>query len=97
MEGIIKRFNQRVDSFKKTVNQNSKSLLEFETNIFDRDFVQFNVDVSAIETDLQGYIDKNFDSVTLVDDSLTLLRKFLSILKRDSLKQSIYNKYTVIF
>ncbi len=52
MEGIIKRFNQRVDSFKKTVNQNSKSLLEFETNIFDRDFVQFNVDVSAIETDL---------------------------------------------
>lgn len=97
MEGIIKRFNQRVDAFKKTVNQNSKSLLEFETNIFDRDFVQFNVDVSAIETDLQGYIDKNFDSVTLVEDSLTLLRKFLSILKRESLKQSIYNKYTVIF
>jgi len=58
--------------------------------------VQFNVDVSAIETDLQGYIDKNFDSVTLVEDSLTLLRKFLSILKRESLKQSIYNKYTVI-
>jgi hypothetical protein len=49
MDTIIKTFNKRVDEFKRTVTQNSKSLLEFDTNIFDRDFVQFNVDVSGIE------------------------------------------------
>ena len=60
-------------------NKNHK-LLDYHNNTFDRDFVEFNVDVSSVETELQQYIDKNFEVITSIDDSLKLLRKFHAIL-----------------
>lgn len=51
-------------------------LLDYHNNTFDRDFVEFNVDVSSVETELQHYIDKNFEQITSIEDSLKLLRKF---------------------
>lgn len=51
-------------------------LLDYADNRFDRDFVEFNVGVSAVETELQAYIDKNFEVITSIEDSLKLLRKF---------------------
>jgi dynein heavy chain len=74
--------------------------LEFTANTFDRDFVEFNVGVSTVETQLQKYIDKNFENITSIDDSLKLLRKFNSILKRDNLKNGpngLLAKYTILF
>jgi dynein heavy chain len=71
--------------------------LEFTANTFDRDFVEFNVGVSTVETQLQKYIDKNFENITSIDDSLKLLRKFNSILKRDNLKNGLTAKYTILF
>ena len=95
MEGIISDFNSRVDRFRKQVVQHP--LLQFEDNHFDRDFVEFNVDVSTLESKLQQFIDKNFDVVSSIQDSLRLLRKINTILKRDSLKSQINQKYTIIF
>lgn len=66
-------------------------------NTFDRDFVEFNVDVSAVETELQQYIDKNFEVITSIEDSLKLLKKFQAILQRDNLKNSLQSKYTILF
>ena len=69
---ILKQFYDTVSAFKK---KNHK-LLDYHNNTFDRDFVEFNVDVSQVETELQQYIDKNFEQITSIEDSLKLLRKF---------------------
>jgi len=45
---ILTLFNQSVSAFKK---KNHK-LLDFHNNTFDRDFVEFNVEVSTVETEL---------------------------------------------
>jgi dynein heavy chain len=82
---ILVSFQNYVNMFKK---KNHK-LLDFNNNTFDRDFVEFNVDVSSVETSLQAYIDKNFEVISNIEDSLKLLRKFKSILHRDNLKNSL--------
>jgi hypothetical protein len=59
-----------------------------------------NVGVSTVETDLQRYIDKNFEVITSIEDSLKLLRKFKAILKRENLKNGpngLIAKYTLLF
>jgi dynein heavy chain, axonemal len=91
--GILQQFNSYVTAFKK---KNHK-LLDFHNNTFDRDFVEFNVDVSSVETELQRYIDKNFEVITSIEDSLKLLRKFQAILQRDNLRNSVNSKYTILF
>ena len=93
MEHIINNFYTLVKAFKHKGFQ----LLEYTSNLFDRDFVEFNVDVSQLETELQQYIDKNFDVITNIEDSLKLLRKFQSILQRESLRNNLETKFTIIF
>jgi len=82
-----------VNSFKKK----SHKLLEYHDHRFDMDFVEFNVDVSSVETELQVYIDKNFENITSIEDSLRLLKKFQTILQRDNLRNSLNAKYTILF
>ena len=90
---ILQTFYGYVNLFKKK----SHKLLDYNNNTFDRDFVEFNVDVSSVETELQQYIDKNFEVITSIEDSLKLLRKFKSILQRENLKNSLNSKYTILF
>ena len=93
---IIDSFTAIVEAFKRKNHQ----LLEYQANTFDRDFVEFNVGVSTVETELQKYIDKNFEVITSIDDSLKLLRKFKTILKRENLKNGpngLTAKYTILF
>jgi dynein heavy chain len=71
--------------------------LDFNNNTLDRDFVEFNVDVSSVETSLQKYIDRNFDVITNIEDSLKLLRKFKAILHRDNLRNNLNSKYQTLF
>ena len=90
---ILTQFDKNVTAFKKKGHK----LLDFSNNTFDRDFVEFNVDVSTVETELQRYIDKNFEVITSIEDSLKLLRKFQAILQRDNLRNSVNSKYTILF
>lgn len=90
---IVNNFQTYVAAFKK---KNHK-LLDFNNNTFDRDFVEFNVDVSTVETQLQQYIDQNFTVITNIEDSLKLLRKFKAILHRDNLRNNLDKKYTTLF
>ena len=90
---ILDSFFKYVTTFKK---KNHK-LLDYTHNTFDRDFVEFNVGVSSVETELQQYIDKNFEVVTSIEDSLKLLRKFKSILRRGNLLSGLQSKYNVLF
>ena len=93
---IIDSFTAIVEAFKRKNDE----LLQYQANTFDRDFVEFNVGVSTVETELQRYIDKNFEVITNIDDSLKLLRKFKTILKRENLKNGpngLTAKYTILF
>ena len=81
IEPIVQRFDNTVKFFKGKGHK----LLDFLNGLFDKDYVEFNVEVSHVEKDLQNYIDKNFDNITNIEDSLKLLRKFRYILERPTL------------
>jgi dynein heavy chain len=93
IQPILDNFYRYVTMLKK---KNHK-LLDSGSNTFDRDFVNFKVDVSSVETELQQYIDKNFDVITNIDTSLNLLRKFKAILLRGNLKNGLNSKYNILF
>jgi dynein heavy chain len=63
--------------------------LAYNEDRFDRDFVEFNVYVSDVDTMLQNYINSYFDAQTNIIDSLRLLRKFQAILHRRTLRQNL--------
>lgn len=72
-------------------------LLDYKDDTFDRDFVEFNVDVSRVENKLTEYIDTAFSPSINIEDSLRLLRKFRSILHRDNLQAGLKSKYQLLF
>jgi len=72
------------------------SLLEFEKTKFDKDYVEFNVEISRLDTELQDFIDQNFTKFRNIEYSLKLLTKFQNILKRNSLRHQLQNKYNHI-
>ena len=94
----LENIDEIINTFKVSVEQFRKKhkLLNFEQNSFDRDFVEFNFAVSSSKSKLQQYIQKKFEVIRSVVDSLKLLRKFRSILKRDNLRSSLDVQYTVI-
>jgi dynein heavy chain len=92
IEPIVKKFNQTVETFKKK----NHMLLDYMNGLFDKDYVEFNVEVSHVEIDLREYINHNFDHVSNIEDSLKLLRKFRYILKRPMLVKCLYEKYDVL-
>ena len=71
--------------------------MDYTSDTLDRDFVEFNVEVSHVENSLAAYIDRNFDVIINIEDSLKLLRKFRSILHRDNLQAGLQNKYSILF
>jgi dynein heavy chain len=90
----VDTFNEHVNRFRSKINH---PLLDYKDDTFDRDFVEFNVDVSSVETDLTAYIDRNFSNIINIEDSLRLLRKFRAILHRENLQTILMNKYNVLF
>jgi len=93
IQPILDVFAGHVKKFKSKNHR----LLEYRDDRFDRDFVEFNVDISNVETLLQDYINQNFANITNIVDSLRLLRKFESILHRPSLKNGLQAKYNLLF
>ena len=75
----------------------SRLTLDFHSNKLDRDYVEFNVRIGELEQSLQIFINRSFESITSIDQSLTLLRKYQAILHRESLRQDLDSKFTVIF
>ncbi|OLQ04248.1 Dynein gamma chain, flagellar outer arm [Symbiodinium microadriaticum] len=71
--------------------------IDFHHNRFDRDYVEFNVRISDLESSLRQFINQSFEAIASIDSSLKLLTKFQAILQRDSLRQDLENKFAVIF
>lgn len=94
IQPIVNQFSVYVNNFKVKIN---KPLLDFKDDTFDRDFVEFNVEVSSVENELAAYIDSNFSVIVNIQDSLKLLRKFDAILDRNNLKAGLHSKYGLLF
>jgi dynein heavy chain, axonemal len=93
MEGLIEEFKKIINSFKTK----GHDLLGFDSNKFDRDYVEFNVQISELEGSLQDFINASFDSITDIEQSLNLLKRFQQILQRERLKSDLDSKFNVIF
>jgi dynein heavy chain len=93
MEGLIDEFKKIISSFKNK----GHDLLGFDSNKFDRDYVEFNVQISELEGSLQDFINASFDSITDIEQSLNLLKRFQQILQRERLKSDLDSKFNVIF
>jgi dynein heavy chain len=93
MDNLIKSFIQIVDDFKRK----PYDLLNYSQNTFDRDFLEFNVNVAELETALQGFINASFENITSTEHAISLLKQFEAILHRETLKSDLDSKYTVIF
>jgi len=93
MDHIIELFRRIVSDFRKKRHK----LLDYNNNTFDRDYVEFNVKITDLEASLQAFINQSFDSISNIEHSLQLLKKFQSILQRESLKSDLDSKLNNIF
>lgn len=93
LEDMVKTFFEIVDEFKRK----PYDMLDYMKSQFDRDYLEFNVQINDLETALQGFINSSFENITSTEHALNLLKQFQSILQRDSLKQDLDDKYMVIF
>jgi dynein heavy chain len=73
------------------------NMLAYQMTDFDRDYVEFNASVDALEQKLQTFINISFNTVKSVESSLALLAKFESVLRRESLTAELQAKATTIF
>jgi len=93
LETMIKAFFAIVDDFRRK----PYDLMDYTKNQFDRDYLEFNVNIHDLETTLQGFINSSFENITSTEHALNLLRQFQAILQRDTLKADLDDKYMVIF
>eukprot|EP00940_MAST-03C_sp_MAST-3C-sp2_P002393 g2393.t1 len=93
METLLEDFFAITQCFR----DNGHDLLDYNSNKFDRDFVEFNVGIANLERSLQLFINESFESITSISHSLNLLKKFQTILQRESLRADLDDKFTVIF
>ena len=93
LEPLIEAFNEIVKSFKSK----GHDLLDFNHNKFDRDYVDFNVKMNELEISLQQFINRSFENIQSIEQSLILLKNYQSILHREKLRSDLDSKLSVIF
>lgn len=99
-ENKLDGLNAIIDQFRNIVREfklKRHDLLEYYSHKFDRDFVEFNARIIDLELSLQVFINKSFQNITSIEHSLQLLKKFQSILQRESLKSDLDLQLNVIF
>ena len=89
LDQMIKNFYNIVDDIKRK----PYDLLDFYKTQFDRDFLEFNVNIHDLELALQAFINTSFQQISSTEHALNLLRQFQAILVRDSLKVSLRSHF----
>ena len=90
---LLRTFNEIVKSFRSK----GYDLLDFHSNRFDRDYVDFNVKMNELESSLQQFINRSFENVGSIESSLSLLKKYQEILHRENLRSDLDSKLSIIF
>jgi dynein heavy chain, axonemal len=93
MDDLIDMFFSLIEGFKRKRHD----LLDFQRNDFDRDYVEFNAKIQELEGKLQQFINASFESITSIEESLNLLKKFQDILQRETLRADLDDKFNIIF
>ena len=93
LDPLIVLFNDVVKNFRSK----GHDLLDYHSNRFDRDFVDFNVKMTELEHSLQLFINRSFENIGSIEQSLLLLKKYQSILHRENLTRDLDSKLSVIF
>ncbi|KAG2382014.1 hypothetical protein C9374_005806 [Naegleria lovaniensis] len=93
MDELITQFFGYVDELKRK----SANLLDYQRNAFDKEYMTFNKKVVHLEQYLQVFINTWFENISSSEQALEVLKKFKTILKRETLQTELENKYTVIF
>ncbi|KAG6959530.1 hypothetical protein JG687_00008746 [Phytophthora cactorum] len=93
MDALLASFNTIIREFRA----HKHDLLDYHNNKFDRDYVEFNIQIADLEASLQQFINVSFDSITSIEQSLQLLKQFQQILQRETLRSDLDSKFTVIF
>lgn len=92
METLTAKFQKIINDFKAKRHE----LLDTVNTKFDRDFVEFNVEITHLDDELQNFINNNFNRFRNIEYSLKLLRKFNATIKREQLKHTLTSKYNAI-
>ena len=66
---MTKNFHNIVDDVKRK----PYDLMDFHKNQFDRDFLEFNVNIHDLEVALQGFINSSFENITSTEHALKLI------------------------
>ena len=93
METLIQRFFDIMIEFKRK----PYDLLDFTKNAFDRDYLEYTVNIGELEQQVQTFINLSFETIFSTEQALSLLKQFEMVLVRDSMKSDLDSKYTVIF
>jgi hypothetical protein len=91
LEGVLKAFWGIVDDVKRK----PYDLLDFSRTQFDRDYLEFNVNIHDLEISLQAFINSSFENIASTQHALSLLAQFKAILLRDSLREELESKVQV--
>lgn len=79
------------------VRNKGLDLLDFYSTQFDRDYLEFNVNIHDLEMNLQSFINNSFENIINTEHALNLLEQIQGILQRDTLKSDLEAKYMTIF
>lgn len=88
---MLKAFWNVVDDVKRK----PYDLLDFSRTHFDRDYLEFNVNIHDLEISLQAFINSSFENISSTQHALSLLAQFKAILLRESLKKELESKMQV--
>lgn len=91
LEGVLKAFWSIVDDVKRK----PYDLLDFSRTQFDRDYLEFNVNIHDLEISLQAFINSSFENISSTQHALSLLAQFKAILLRESLREELDSKVQV--
>jgi dynein heavy chain len=93
MEELMQNYGTLLIGFQKK----NHDLLDYENSVFERDFVEFMMSNSQIESDIQTFIDKSFSAISSIMSALKLLANFRRLLLRPSLSADLDTKFLTIF
>jgi hypothetical protein len=88
---VLKAFWAIVDDVKRK----PYDLLDFSRTQFDRDYLEFNVNIHDMEISLQAFINSSFENISSTQHALSLLAQFKAILLRESLREELESKVQV--
>eukprot|EP01031_Cornospumella_fuschlensis_P005425 gene5425-6752_t len=93
LDPLIEAFKEVVVGFRGK----GHDLLDYQVNRFDRDYVDFNIKMNELELTLQQFINRSFENINSIEQSLNLLKSYQSILHRENLRADLDSKLSVIF